>query len=93
VKTPWVEIKLYADTGLGGTLTSFTDANGVATFTDVRPTTVGTGFKLTAVSGDMAAKESTAFAVTASTFSTLAFTTQPAGPYAIADTITVEVTA
>src|SRR5205814_5902521 len=51
--------------------------NGVATFSDLRMVTAGTGYTLKAVATGLTAARSTEFAITAAPVSRLAFTMQP----------------
>jgi hypothetical protein len=56
---------------------STTAVNGIATFSNLRIVTAGTGYTLKAVSTGLTAATSTEFAITAAPASRLAFTTQP----------------
>jgi hypothetical protein len=74
-------VRLTVDSNAsGGSLAgtaSVPAVNGVATFSNLRVVTAGTGYTLNAVSAGLTAATSTEFAITAAPASHLAFTTQP----------------
>ena len=83
--TPLVEIKLFPSTGnpgLSGTLIKNTDANGEAVFNDLVVDTIGTGYKIVAISNGITSQESSTFSITAGGVSALVVTL-PAGPFTV----------
>jgi hypothetical protein len=66
-------------TAFTGSALSVAAANGVATFSNVKPVTAGTGNTLTASDGAITGATSSAFTVNAATATKLVFAIQPAG--------------
>jgi len=95
-----VTVAITSGTGTAGAVlngtTTVSAVNGVATFSGLSINTAGTGYTLTATSGSLTSGVSSAFAITATTASKLAFTTEPSSSatggtaFAQQPTVTVE---